>query len=293
MDKVNLAVATNTSYPNWYKGKLRSVTHTDKVRGDLSLDFFQKAVEIKLPVVVVDGGSSKTYLNELKKIEQVILIEKKSFKRSPSRRLAITTASAISGVGYIVLIEPEKVSFVTDCLALIQKFLENNRTDLLIPSRQGGLWKETHPDAMWESEREGNQLANEYLKSHGLLPYDQEIDLFFGPRILRNDPKVIRIFLKRYLIKLANFTLPREQFDPEQYSDTAIFPVVQALKQKLTVKTLEVPFAYPKLQKENEEIGAPDFFLEKRKTQRLEILVELIHFLAFLEKNKASRLKHS
>lgn len=290
MNKVNLAVATNTSYPNWYKGKLRSVTHTDKVRGDLSLEFFYKSSEAPVPVVVVDSGSSQNYLNEAKKLHLVRLIEKRKIKRSPSRRLAITTASAISGVDYIILTEPEKVSLITDCLPRIKKFLSENQVDLLIPGRQMDLWKQTYPKYMWDSEIEGNQLANEYLKSHGLLPYDREIDLFFGPRVLKNDPKIVKMFLKRYSVKLANFPLPREQFDVEQYSDTGIFPVVQVLKQKLAVKTLEVPFVYPKLQKENEEIGSRSRFEEKRKAQRLEILVELIHFLAYLEKNKSSRL---
>lgn len=33
-----LAIAATTSYPKWYRGKLRSIKHTDKVRGDLALN---------------------------------------------------------------------------------------------------------------------------------------------------------------------------------------------------------------------------------------------------------------
>ena len=54
---------------------------------------------------------------------------------------------------------------------------------------------------------------------------------------------------------------------------------------------LALPFVYPKIQKENEEKGARELFLEKRRSQRLGLLVELLHFISYLEKNKGSGLK--
>lgn len=59
----------------------------------------------------------------------------------------------------------------------------------------------------------------------------------------------------------------------------------------MTVKSVEVPFSYPVLQKENETNGDRELFLEKRKAQKLALLVELMHFISYLEKNPNSGVK--
>ena len=52
-----------------------------------------------------------------------------------------------------------------------------------------------------------------------------------------------------------------------------------------------MPFKYPDLQKQNEEKGSRELFLEKRKAQRISLIVELLHFVAYLEKYHGVRVK--
>ena len=47
----DVGLAIITYYPKWYRGKLRSIKHTDKVRGDLALEFFTKATKLGYKVV--------------------------------------------------------------------------------------------------------------------------------------------------------------------------------------------------------------------------------------------------
>jgi len=54
---------------------------------------------------------------------------------------------------------------------------------------------------------------------------------------------------------------------------------------------VEVPFRYPHLQKENEDVGQREVFIQKRNMQRVSILIDLMHFLSYLEKRKSSKLR--
>src|SRR3989344_8232372 len=87
-----VAITLTTLYPKWYRGKLQSIKHTDKIRGDLALEFIRIAREKGYQVVVVDGKGSKTFRKELKKIEGVTVLLSRKQKRSPMKRLALKTA---------------------------------------------------------------------------------------------------------------------------------------------------------------------------------------------------------
>lgn len=290
-DATQIALCASTFYPKWYSGKIQSLQHTDKVRGDLVIEFAQKGRALGCQVVFVDGGSAKEWMNEIAKIAGVLLTRKKYPKRSPNRRLAIKEGAKLPNVKVIVLTEPEKVSLVTDCLEDLTRPIFDGGADIVVAKRNEELFKQTFPSFYYESEIEANALYNEYLRSHNLLKDTEDLDIFFSPKAFANEPKVVGVFMKRFSLKLGGFIVPRDAFDPEEISDTGMFPAVLALKKKLRVKSVEVPFKYPPLQRENEEIGDREFFLAKRRAQRLGLLLDIIHLLAFLEKNPGSRLK--
>lgn len=282
------AIATNTSYPLWYRGDLKDISDTDKVRGDLALEFFGECQERKIPVVAVDSQSVGTFLEAVSNFKNVKLFVRLNYKRSPSRRLAISQASKIPGVEYLILTEPEKVSLITDCLELIKHNLLENNCDLLIPSRQNDLFGQTYPSFQYESESAINRELNRLLAEHGFKMKDGEIDFTFGPRILLNKPNVIQLFLGRPDLKMTASDMPVTPFGPEEYSNTSTFPIILALKKGFKVQTLEMPFRYPSLQKQNENTGERKLFVEKRQAQHKTILLELTAFLAYLEKTPGS-----
>lgn len=275
--------------PKWYSGPLKSIKHTDKIRGDLILYSVKFAAGVGYKVVLVDGGSSKTLYAELKRIPGVKLFKAKIPKRSPNRRKAIFEASKIPGVKAIVMTEIEKVSLVTDCMREIVAPVLNDQADLVIPRREVTLFKKTYPSYMFESEVEANLLYSEALRANGLLsPHAEDLDVFFGARVFKNDPKMLKYLFSHYDANPFDTLLEHKLFNLEEYSNAQFFPVVKALFKGLRVVSVTVPFKYPEKQKENEEVGDREHFMLKRRYQRLTIIVELMHFLGYLG-NKETR----
>lgn len=280
-----IAFAIITYYPKWYNGKLRSLSQTDKIRGDLALEFIQKAISMGFQVVVADGKSSKSFQKQLKIISSIKLIKKLSPKRSPAKRQAFMAASTMERVKVIVTCEPEKISVLDSVPLFVNPILENT-ADIVVLKREDNLFKKTYPDYMYQSETEGNKLYNGQLIIHHLLNKGEELDMFFGPRAFSNDPQILSIFLKKFHFQ-RNLKFLEEYFDPEEYANAIYFPILIALQKGLRVKSIEIPFAYPKLQKMNETVGAKEFFVEKRKTQHIGILLDLMYLLNYLQRQKS------
>ena len=116
----SIAVCIITYYPKWYRGKLRSIKHTDKVRGDLALEFIAKAQKLGLQVVVSDGNSSRSFKKLLTQSKNIHLKFRKHPKRSPGKRQTFQTASKLKDIKVIVTTEPEKISLL-DSIETISK----------------------------------------------------------------------------------------------------------------------------------------------------------------------------
>ena len=289
-DPKKIGFAIITSYPKWYSGKLRSIKHTDKVRGDLALEFAQKAIQLGYNLVIADKGSTKTFLKELRTHSDVHIIRRKANGSGKGKRLAIDAVRKISGIEVIILVEPEKVSFLTDCLGAAVMPILQDKADIVIPARKDDLFKLTYPPYMYESEIEGNSIYNEALRTNTILTKEMpDYDWFFGPRVFRNDAKTVSLFKRIYTFK--GISLLEKLYTPDNYSNVQFFPVINALKERLRVMSVEVPFKYPSIQKENEEIGAKEVFIQKRKIQRVGLLIDLMHFLRFLDKKKGSDMR--
>lgn len=291
MSNQQIAIVLTTSYPKWYKGKLRSLKHTDKVRGDLALELIKTSCDKGYKVVVADWKSPRSFRRQLNLNPGVILIRRRVEKRSPGKRLAMKRASRIAEVKAIILTEPEKVSLVKDCLPFIVTPILKGEADIVVPKRNDDSFKKTYPDFQYESETEANNTYNEELKSHKLIDMDENFDMFFGPRVFANIKPIVSLFMKRYRFGIAHSSFPKWYFDAEELSNTNFFPIVAALNLGFRVKSIEVPFQYPTLQKENEEKASPDAFKEKRKVQRIGLIIELLHFVGFLEKYRGTRVK--
>lgn len=274
-----VAFAITTLYPRWYNGHLQSVRHTDKIRGDLAITFFERATREGYRVVVVDGKSTKTFHKALKNIPGIHVLKRHGFKRSPARRQAYKNAASLKDIRVVIATEPEKISLLDSVASIVEPIL-TGKADIIIPKRDEALFQSSYPHYQYESETEGNRLYNELLKSEGYLPHQSEdLDVFFGPRVFRNDRQIRSLFMRKYAFRTGNLLLRNEILDPEELSNALFFPIVNALKRGLKIRSVTIPFEYPSLQKENELIGNREYFEEKRKSQRLGLLVELMHFL--------------
>jgi len=281
MDHTSIAFAIITYYPKWYRGKLQSLKHTDKVRGDLALEFFTTALKQNYRVVVVDGKSTRSFIREIGKIPEIIIIKRKSLSRSISKRMAFRTASKLPNVKVIVATEAEKVSLLKNCIELMTGPILSDKADIVIPRRNEKLFKSSYPLFQYESEKEGNQLYNEQLRAAGLLSNrEDDLDIFFGPRAFLNDRKIVSLFMKQMHLKYGKHRLATEKyFNPDDLSVAGFFPIALALKKGFRVKSVEVPFTYPLTQKRNEGEAQKSFFIEKRRWQKTSILIDLMYFL--------------
>lgn len=275
-----IALALITHYPRWYRGKLQSIKHTDKVRGDLALEFISRAIRDKYQVVSVDGQSSRSFCAALRNLP-VIFKRRNIGKRAPAKRLAFKLAAKLPDIQAIVATEPEKIDLLRSIPDLVNPIIHGD-SDLVIPARREPEFSDSYPAFQYNSEIEGNRLYNEYLRVHGLLNHHHgELDVFFGPRVFRNNSKILALFTQKSSIRVGKHSFDNEFFDPEEISNASFFPIVLALKRKYKVTSVTVPFIYPGLQKENEEVGNREYFEEKRRSQRLGILVDLMRFLTY------------
>ena len=164
--------------------------------------------------------------------------------------------------------------------------------DVVVPKREDSLFRKTYPDYMYESEMEGNLIYCEALRANGLLSsHEEDLDVFFGARVFKNDAKLLKFLFSDYEGNPFNSLLEHKLFNLEEYSNSQFFPVVKALLKKKKVVSITVPFRYPERQKENEEKGDKQFFILKRRYQRLTILIELMHFLGFLSHKKTRKIQ--
>lgn len=290
IDPKKIGIAVITSYPRWYRGKLQSLKHTDKVRGDLALDFARQAYNTGFHIVIADSKSSKTFLRELTAIPLIHLIKRRSSESGKGKRMALDKVSKIPGVEIILLTEPEKISLLTECIRQIAEPLLKDKADIVVPKREEELFRSTYPRYMYESEMEGNKIYHEALSSNNIISQNSTpLDMFFGPKAFKNNKKILTLFKRKYIF--SGLSILDKLYDPDNYSSVLFFPIINALKKKLKVANLEVPFRYPRIQKENEDIGARDLFIEKRNAQRMSILIDLMHFLSYLNKKKSSCMK--
>ena len=282
-----IAICMITRYPEWYSGEPRSNRNIDKIRGDLALQTISASVQRGYQTVVTYSSNDDEFNQKLHKIDGVVKIKRTAAKRAPAKRLAMVAASKIPGVEAIITTEAEKLSFVTDCILPVAQPLVQKTADIVIPMRKPALFRKTYPDYMYASEVDANSLYNEELRAYGLIPPDHlGFDLFFGPRAVRNEPHLVGLFLKQFHFTGAVLSDIQLEYDPEDYSNTQFFPIIEAFIKGYKVVGVEVPFTYPFSQKRNEEKGARDLFVKKREAQKIAVLTELMHYLRLRPRKK-------
>lgn len=289
----SIAVVLTTFYPQWYKGELKSISDTDKVRGDLALQTIAGGTEKGYSIVVGDAESSPEFITELGRIPDITFFKREEVARGVGRRQGYLKAKQIDGIKGILRVEAEKVSVVSKLTSRIMGPILRGEADIVVPMRNDDIWRLTHPAYMRASEIRANKKYNDILHIVGLLSQDVSLEWFFGPVAFANKPEILDLFLEKYEFTSFSKYEAGISLSPEDWSNSMLFPVVKALYLGLKVISVEIPFEYPSTQRQNEETavaGSLDKFIAKRNHQRQKILTELIHFIRLLQANPKSRL---
>lgn len=288
-----IVIATNFLYPDYsHSLKKRDISDTDGIRGSLALETINKATKAGFRIVAADGGSSQDFLSEMEQYKDsgLVLIHSEATGRGPQRRDAFKTASLIQGTEVIVYIQPEK-SPIIEHLGEISAPILKKEADVVIPNRNSELYESTYPDYMRQSELKVNFTYNWLMQRSGLMGKDQSFDWFFGPLAFINDPEILNLFLKKYVLKGSIYNRSGYVSNPEINSNNHFFPVIESLFNNKNVIGVEIPFEYPSIQKINEVSDEQiDAFRDKRREQSAVYRLEALHFLAYLKGNPKSKI---
>jgi len=272
----SIGIVTGTFYPTWYEGDVKGAVSTDKLRGDLALQTFESAKKQNFQLVVIDGGSSEAFKKALEQNNVYFETQKQKGGYSPARRQGIERAETLQGVKVIAQTEPEKIHIVSDCVQLASLPILKNEADIVVLKRNEETFL-TYPKFQVQQEQKANKLYNAILRAHGLLKdNDPDLDFWFGQRFFSNKPQVRELFKTIYQYRKDNTALDKK-INVEMYSNIQFFPIVEALRRGLRVKSVLVPYRHPQIQTSFEE-GNPDFDT-KRLTQRRTVVTELVHFI--------------
>jgi hypothetical protein len=303
----SVAIATTTFYPKWYSGKentkdLSALHH--KRRGDLALEFCKRAIKIGYRVVVVDGsGENSSFRQELDEVGVVVQSETEK-GMSGSRRQALRAAGELDGAAFVVWSEPEKTSFITNLATAMQPAVKNE-ADIVIPSRSEAWMKQSYPNYQVDAENKSNRKFNSLLQKVGLLGRGEYIDAWFGPRIIRNDPELMKLF--QMVFEYEGRGAPIDDVDridrdktineieklvnPENWPDATFLPLIRALAEGYKITSQEVLYRHPKKQTALE--SNDDVMKQKRREQYLCIMVSTVHLLRQIEiERKLREIKH-
>lgn len=275
-----ISIATTTFYPNFDSNDV------DKLRGNLALRLIEEAISKGYSITIVDGGSQDTFIKKAVEIGAKVMPEEQK-GMSGSRRQAIESASNQESAKVVCWIEPEKVSMI-DCLALASKPILEGQADMVIPKRDKDALA-TYPDYQIEYEVKANSLWNSILKSQGLLdPKSEDLDAWFGPRIIKNDPELLSLFMDKYEFTPRSGKI-NKILKPELWPNAIFLPVVAALKKGYRVASVTVPYKHPAEQTAQEQ-DSPEFN-RKRQVQLRNIITTTINFIRLLNKDSKSKLK--
>lgn len=298
-----IAVTTSTMY-----GKGES----DRQRVKTSLNAFRLALKKGHHVVVVDGGSTNAeYLSGMEALSEeysgliFLTAEGHDQELSASRRKALKRAEQLreQGVDILWTVEPEKISLIEKLVEMSQPLLDKESdVDIVIPHRSTASL-ETYPDYQAQYEIFANVQFDRMLQEDGLLPKrdpyvppitedelkqithdevaqlsqqyrpsDYTYDAWFGVRGMRNDPKVVEMFLNNFGFNSEQGdTASGKPINPEMWADALFLSIPYALANGLHVASVPIEYEHPKEQT-NLEVGQGDTFLEKRRLQLQDIL---------------------
>lgn len=269
-DKINsrsIAIVTSTFYPSWYQGSIRKdcteQEKIDKVRGDLAMEMLTIAKKKNFQIILIDAGSTKEFLKEVAKIG--IKVRKAKDKTlSPSRQQGFNLASNIKGIKVICWTEPEKVSIPKDCLPQTVLPILKNQADIIVPKRNKESFA-TYPAYQVKNERLANKKWNKMLKDRKLLPKEvEELDVYFGPKFFKNDPRLVKIFLRRYEFQ-------NKKLKQDIWSNAIIFPLISSLDAGYRLMSVDIPYRHPQKQTEVEKMSR--IMKGKREIQYYTILL--------------------
>lgn len=271
-----IGIVTSTWYP-----KFEEQGTTDHVRGTLALEMLGH-VAGTYPYVVVDGeqqmpGGPEPPFHRAMRERGIAFVTQQQRGMSPGRQQGFAAIIREPSVEVVVWLEPEKVLFARDAIAIAAQPILSGQADVVIPARSKEGWRSL-PPFQQGSERIANATFSNCLRDWGLWNEEQDLDVFFGPRVF--NLRAHRHFVRQYAFTPDPAKPWQKAIRPAAYSNAIFYPVMAARCDGLRVVSVEVPYVYPPEQTVfetgNEEFDA------KRIMQASSIHAELLQLRRLL-----------
>ena len=254
-----------TEYHNVYKRKtnfrfmdnkvaVATVTYYDLnkpdmvVRSHLALKTIMDALKSGCGVFVVDGGSTKSFVNEARLFGATVLVQDKNRKGiSGGQQQAIECASRDLNPDAYILIEPEKAGLIGNYFEQIMSPISSGSADIaLIGRTEDSMRTLTRMQRLTET-----RMNADLSKMLGI-----DADFCMAPRVWNAD--VTPYFL--------NYT-------PSKNWDLFHGPVIDAMRDGKRIVPVRIPYAYPA------EMIAAEEGVETYEKKRIDQLMEVTDFV--------------
>lgn len=293
----SIAVCTTTFYPKWFGGTARvdelcvqgdrSIAES-KVRGDLALETATAVLRAGYRLILINEGGNE-FQAELKR-RGIPFIQSEA-GMSGKRRQAFQEAINDPAIDAYVWTEPEKVDLIASIPQMVEPILQD-RAAIVVPQR---IDMENYPAYQRQSEKKANAQFNQKLHTADLLPTEESLDMYIGPRAFSARApfrsELFDILMRKYSLTGKN-EKKHSKINPENYSNAIYFPVVAALNEGLPIASVPISFRYPDSQRLLEEypafVDGPGGYKEKRELQYGGILGELVYYLRYIGRLRKS-----
>lgn len=235
MKKEDVIIFTSTYYP--------SDSSTDKIRAELALLTLKKSKDEGYDMIFVDGGSKESFLSDIKN-KGGILIKQSEKGLGNARRQGFREAYS-KNKKIILWTEPEKHDLIKS-IPLIAKPLWERKVDLIVPKRKS---MESYPLAQQLLEPFANLFWKELTGT--------DLDIWVGARALRRE--VASYFINYF-----------SEYDDKW--DLLNMPLIDMIKDKRIIKSVEIDYEYDFRQTEDEEHNLEMF---KKRIEQLSTLINI------------------
>jgi hypothetical protein len=174
-----------------YTATLYGNDNTSEIRSELCINLLKNAKELGVKIIVKDNGSSEEFINEVKKLNNVLLIQTSSGDKAKSlgagRREALEEAVKLADREKMqnpcfFWTEPEKDNLIAE-QNLANMVAEIKRgSNIVVPSRKENAWESLPKIQRWFEQR-ANKRSLELIKEFSGGRYRQLLDLWFGPKM--------------------------------------------------------------------------------------------------------------
>jgi hypothetical protein len=301
----SVAVVSTSFYPKYGMGG----AELDNVRASVMIDMAQAVQDRGYRMVVVDGGSPTRFTNKLKDLGVTVLLEDAT-GMAASRRQVINAGSALGGIKIIAWSEEKPSVFRDNDPSVLFGPLIRNEADIVIPDR-GEDGRSTYLPQQRNWEERGNSSLHRILMHYGLVRADsQQLDMWSGPRIFRNEPGIIEIFNRIYTYervspediytkrvdgvsqthkrKVDKAQKIQASINPERWSNSIFLPIINALWNGYRVASVPIQYVHSKEMNTSEMNNLT--MEDKRVTQYVDIIHSSIHLIHQLRANPFSRI---